>query len=141
MDILVKIPAFLLLSVCTVSDIRRREVSLWVCIAAGVLGLWVRLAFGDTLFPGLIFSLLPGAVFVIISALSHEKVGMGDAAVLLALGAMLSPYELMSLLVAGLLAISFFSLVLLTLKKVSLGSRLPMVPFMLAAFAFCTVTG
>lgn len=141
MEILLRVLAFTVLGISTVSDIRRREISPLVCTLVGITGLIVRLISGDRLFPELLFAALPAAVFAVISALTHGKVGMGDALVLLSLAVLLSPFDIMSVLVTGLCAISIVSIGLLITKKAEFGSELPMVPFMLLGLGVCTFMG
>ncbi|MBE6014473.1 MAG: hypothetical protein E7241_03805 [Lachnospiraceae bacterium] len=141
MEILLRVLAFGVLGISTVSDIRKREISPLVCIVAGMAGLIVRLISGDRLFPELLLAALPAAFFAVISAATHGKVGMGDALILLSLAVLLSPFDIMSVLVTGLCAISIVSIGLLITKKAEFGSELPMVPFMLLGLGVCTFMG
>ena len=123
--------ALALLSINTCTDLKHREISL-ASIPAGI-GIGMICIFLEGSFsPGQLAGLGSGAFMALVSILSHGAVGMGDALVLLTLGALL-PYEnAAATLLAALMLSGFFAVGLWILGKGKKQDSFPFVPFLLA---------
>lgn len=86
---------------------------------------------GKTNLMSMAFSLMPGAVFFLLSFLTKEKVGYGDGWALLMIGLFLGLYQCFLILLAGLMAQSAAAVVLLVLGKANRNREIPFVPFLL----------
>ena len=125
--------AFLLLSVNTWKDCRKREISVYGTLGPGLFGLFLTIAAGGTdlvYFAG--FSI--GLLFLGFSLLTQGAAGAGDAFVLLSLGALLPWDSVLASLTAALLISAFCCLFLITVKHRSRKADIPFLPFLLAGY-------
>ncbi len=129
----VEIVLFLFLAVCAVFDGLYRKVPLAVVWLGMFLAVCLRLGgvMGKTNLMSMAFSLMPGAVFFLLSFLTKEKVGYGDGWALLMIGLFLGLYQCFLILLAGLMAQSAAAVVLLVLGKANRNREIPFVPFLL----------
>lgn len=125
--------ALVLLGICSVSDIKRREVRLGVILVFVIFAVLYRgyegLYWED--FFELILRFLPGLLMMIVAAGKKKAVGMGDALILLATGYILGAECNFLMILAGSLIGGIYSLVLVCLKKKGIKDTLPFVPFLL----------
>lgn len=127
---------FILLLQATYTDIKRREISVMVLLIFGFLSI-LCLVFGmriNTL--DFILGVMPGIVLAIISIITKGELGMGDAIVILVLGAYFGFVEICEILLFALLFSALFSILLLIFKRTSLKREYPFVPFLLGSFIF-----
>ena len=132
------------LAVCCVSDIRKKRIGTGLLFAGGGIGavlLTISLCLGSIELMTALSGLLVGAGAVLVSKLTGEKLGMGDAFVILICCPFVGAIEGLAALLAAFLAAAVFSVVLLAVKHCGLKHELPFVPFMLAGAAFMVVAG
>ena len=114
----------------SISDIRRKSVSLLYLLiaAAGVIpiALWER----NVPLPARIMGILLGAVFFLVSFLTREAVGRGDAAMIGICGAAMGFSATVMMLCIGLVFSSIVSLALLCFRKAGRKTRIPFYPFL-----------
>ena len=119
-------------SALSISDIRRKSVPVWslAFMAAGAvfLALWER----NVPFAARVFGIITGLVFLLISVLSKEAFGKGDAIVIIIIGAALGFSALGTLLCIGFFFSALGALVLLVMKKRGRKDRIPFLPFLAA---------
>lgn len=129
----VEIFLFIFLAVCAVFDGLQKKIPLaavWlgmltaICLRAGGM-------MGEVDLLSAALSLVPGAIFFLLSFVTREKVGYGDGWVLLMIGLFLDLPRCFLILVAGLLIESVAALVLLALKKIQRNKEIPFCPFLL----------
>lgn len=130
---LMEIIAFGFLCICAVFDIRRKEIPT-VLIGIGFAGaffinVWGIIS-GTISFIEIGLCLLPGIFFSLTSFCTKEKVGFGDGLMLLIAGLLIGFYRCFFVLCISLIFSSFFSLVLLLLRRVGKESRIPFAPFL-----------
>lgn len=114
-----------------VTDIKRKEILFVPTAAAACLGLLYDLACGrDALF--ILGGLIPGALLALLSVLSRQAVGFGDAVVLFAVGTWSGPAASVMTLAAALAIQAFASVV----YRLAGGKKkeLPFVPAVTAAY-------
>lgn len=75
-----------------------------------------------------------GGLFVGLSILTRGKVGMGDSLILLALGTVLEPGELLGVLGLGMIFTVIPALFMLIILRKGRNTELPFVPFLLAGY-------
>lgn len=121
-----------------VRDIRTRKIFLPLSVLYGVAGLILELVTREgglrEAASGLLFSCIPGVLFLLLARISEEKIGYGDGILVLVFGIGLGLYENLFALQAALLLAGVTSLVLLVLKKVRKKDTLPFAPFFAAGF-------
>lgn len=117
-------------------DIKRKSIPVLPVLGLGVTLLAFRLTEAETA-KELLCGFLPGIVLTLISFFSKEGIGMGDALVLLCLGAGYRWEKVTAMLFGALCLAAVFSLVLLILKKADRKTELPFLPFLF--FGWCIV--
>jgi len=121
--------AGVILAILAVIDYKKKKIPVWPVLLMGGGLLFIRILTGGEA-DGIICSLLPGILFLIIAFATKEKIGAGDGIVLLCLG---MGYDLEILLV--ILGVSFtaaavVSAGLLFLKRANRKTELPFLPFL-----------
>lgn len=132
-NIFMEVIFFILLCICSVFDIRKREIPLIILIAGILAGLgatlWqIRVGTASAIEIG--ESLLPGIFLLLLSFCTGEKVGYGDGLLLIISGLLLGFIRCFVILCISLMVSSAFALLLLVFRKADRNSRLPMVPFL-----------
>ena len=125
-------------------DIRRKEILPVTVIAAGILGILVRLIAGRNAFgrPASIMEglaaagidLLPGAAMLLFSRASGEKLGGGDALMLCALGIWTGALPALCCFCLGLLLTAAAAGILRLAGRRQ--KELPFIPFLLAGYVW-----
>lgn len=121
------------LIVSAISDIRKKEVPLWEILGCGAVS--AASAAGAALkgewdIPGILLSLLPGLIMILISRVSREQIGYGDGLLALASGPALGIYDLGLGIVAALFLSGIVSAMLIVFKRAGRRMSIPFVPFM-----------
>lgn len=132
-SILVEVPVCVFLCICSVFDIRKKELPLLILIAGILAALGIEMWCiwkGLETVAGIAESLLPGVFLLLLSFCTREKVGYGDGLLLIILGLFLGFYRCFLVLCFGLIFSSVFALILLLFCKAGKNSRLPLVPFL-----------
>lgn len=128
----VNIILLVFLALCALWDGFKKEIPLavvWIGIAVAVIMHTAGIIGGTRLSIGI--SVLPAAVFWMLSFITREKVGYGDGWVLLMIGLYVGFMECVLILMAGLIMESVFMLVLLVLGKIYKDGEVAFVPFLL----------
>ena len=138
----IKDVVLIFLSVCTIFDIRKKEIPL-VLAGAGMMaavGLTVwRIGNGTIFAAQILLSLLPGLFFLFTGWCTKEKVGYGDGILLLITGVMVGFKQCFTGLCISLVLSAFFGVLLLFLHKAQKNSRIPFVPFLTMGMGVCFI--
>ena len=128
----VRIILILLMMLCCVCDIRRRAVPVW-CIAAGFAGAAACVVLGGRIRPAEVLTdMTPGAVCIFSAFCTREKIGYGDGCIILVMGIAMHLIPCIYALTIGLVIVSLFSVIMLSLHRFGLKTRIPFVPFLAA---------
>ncbi|SFL18532.1 leader peptidase (prepilin peptidase) / N-methyltransferase [Lachnospiraceae bacterium KH1T2] len=128
-EMLGRLIMLLMLLICAATDIKNKRIYgrvLVIFLIAGLAAAW-----NSTITP--LSSLLGagiGCVMVLISAVTHEKIGFGDGLVLIVTGAVLGVFENLILLTAGSFLAAIVSMFVIFLKVGDRESELPFIPFL-----------
>ena len=117
-------------------DIRSQRIPVWMLVLGGVLaGLTAVCRCGAMLAEcvDMIKGCIPGVILLIMAA-ATGKAGMADGIVLIFLGICMGGKICLAVFMLSLLLISLFSGVLLVLRRAGRNTRLPYLPFLLAAW-------
>ncbi len=130
----------LMLSVCSVQDLRCRRIHAGLMCAFGAAAVLVRLAADPSLETCAAIGLgaLPGTGLWLLSLVTHEAVGRGDALIVLLTGMGTGLSEIMSVLLLALFGIAGAGCLMLLMRHADRKSRLPFVPFLCAAYLLMT---
>lgn len=129
------------LTVWTISDIKRRAVRLWqtlLVLGVGILWQWTA---GQLITWNVAGGMLIGGLAWGFSCLSAERLGKGDALVLLCMGVYLGFAALLAVLMQALLLASAVAVYLLLIRKKTAQSAIPFVPFLAVGFMFFMLIG
>lgn len=123
------------LMLCSLSDIRTKEIPIVLLIGMSAALFFFRLLSADRSVGAVACGVMIGGVFFLISKMTGEAIGYGDSWIILLLGAYLGGRELVVLLVAAFGGAGIFSLIGFAVKKQSRTWVIPFVPFLTAAYA------
>jgi prepilin signal peptidase PulO-like enzyme (type II secretory pathway) len=141
----------LVLGANSVSDIRRREIlPVFTCLAAGAGALWKLAVLKCGLGP-LLLSLIPGVLSAVLSFLTDEDIGYGDA-ILIAAAGIWCGSPLIWFLIGVAMIVAAAAAAFLLLRKffrsrkiagpaASHRSELPLAPFLFGAGILCLLFG
>lgn len=124
---------FVLLCICSIFDIRKKEIPLLILLAGFLAALGVDIWH---IWRGLVSvtevaaSILPGVFFLLLSFCTGEKIGYGDGLLLIIIGLFLGFGSSFLVVCISLICSSVFALILLVFCKAGRNSRLPFVPFL-----------
>lgn len=130
----VEVIMWILMGICAVCDVVRKEIPLavvWLGMIVAVLFRIQGITEGQAGWLMLVFSLLPGVIFWILSFITKEKVGYGDGWMLAMIGLFVGVWECLVILLAGLIMESVMALILLAAKKITGDRKIPFAPFLL----------
>ena len=125
----------LFLILCSIQDIREKRISLKLLIVFGSIFFIVSILFEEMRLEQRIHNLFPGLAALLISFLTKEQIGYGDAACLIILGSVISAVTLLNAIMGGLILLSICSVVLLAGKRANRKSTLPFIPFLSTGIA------
>ena len=131
----------MLLVIFTICDMKTRTIWMPLAVLAGSIGILIRMAFpGQNLVHG-IFGAAAGLLLLAVSYLSRGGIGRGDCYVLSALGALLGVSGMLEVFVVAVLFAAIWSCILLISRKADRKTKMPFMPFMLAAWAVVRFSG
>jgi leader peptidase (prepilin peptidase)/N-methyltransferase len=130
----VKILVLLFLALCAYCDLKALQIPVRLVASFGFVS--VVLCYGGGGFANgeFLLRLVPGVVFLLLAFLTREAVGYGDGLVLLPVCLLLEMKAIMVLVMLALLLCAIISLIIMILKKGGRQTRLPFMPFLLAAW-------
>ena len=76
-------------------------------------------------------AIIIGVITILLSYAFKEKIGRGDALMILSIGLIEGGFFLMSVIVWALIILNAFAIAGITIKKLKIKSSLPLVPFVL----------
>lgn len=125
---------FILLLLCSVSDIRRRGVYTWILVGMSMLLLVFRLFYRPADLWTILGGILIGLLFLFVSKLTKEAIGYADSWLILLLGGYLGFRNTMILLTGAFIMTGLFGLVGLAFRRLKKVSRIPFIPFLTIAY-------
>ena len=131
------IGVFLMLSISSIFDIRKKSIPIQILVAAGI---WAVICLtlsvtenGAEVLAGSLPGLLPGAVLLMLGFLTQQKVGYGDGILLIIMGLMEGVRMVLLTFCIGLFLQSILAVILVLFKKADKQTQIPFVPFLLTA--------
>ena len=115
-------------------DLKWKKIPLWFIllgILAGVVFKVIQIkVWGPESWSGVIADLIPGICAICMARIWEDRIGVGDGLVLLVTGLFLSAEQTFFVAVVGLLLATLFGVGMLVLKRGTLQTTLPFVPFL-----------
>ena len=116
-----------------VIDLREKQVSLWITVLYGIVGIFWRIYCG-TLSWNLLAALVPGAFCLIFAKLTGEKIGYGDGFMLLAAGCHLDWRQMLFMCMAAITCAGIVALILCLFFHKGKNYEIPFVPFLFLGY-------
>ncbi len=135
-----ELTALFLLSVCSLTDMRRRTVVLTPIAAAAGLELLIRSLSGGFVPSELFYELLFGGMFFLISFFSGG-LGEGDAYLITALAVIIGYERCMKTVMYALFTAAFSGIIGIVSEGIGLRREIPFVPFLLGGFIIMLCIG
>lgn len=134
MELINIILAGIFIIICSIEDIKSKQVSLKICIIFSIIGI-ITGVFG--LNKSIIFflgSVIPSIIIAVVSIITRNGIGMGDAIIIGVLGLYLGVSDIILILMMALLISGVYGCYLLIIKKKNGKDTLAFVPFILCSF-------
>lgn len=123
----------IMMTVAAIQDIRRKEVSVGIVLAAGAVSFItciVAIAGGTFSIEETIFSLIPGALLLLVAFICRNNMGYGDGLLILAVGPSVGFEKCILGLCVAFFISGIFSIVLMAVKRPGKGYAIPFIPFL-----------
>lgn len=131
------IGVFMMLTVSSVFDIRKKIIPIQVLVVGGiwaVICLTISVARnGAEVLTGALPGLLPGAGLMVLGFLTQQKVGYGDGILLMIMGLMEGGRIVLLTFCIGLFLQSILAVILVLIRRADKQTKIPFVPFLLTA--------
>ncbi len=118
----------------SVEDIRKRTVPVIPMMIWGMAGVLIHLYNGRISYVSMLGGLIPGIVVYVLSILTHEKIGKGDAILLVVTGIYMGFWGNIFMLWIGMIMAAVGGVISMTFFKKGKNYELPFVPFLFAGF-------
>lgn len=125
-----------MLALCSVEDIRKKQIRLNPVFAFGILGIIFHMLWRIQSIESLLLGMLVGVAMLFLSILTGGRIGAGDGVVLIVTGIYLGVERNLTLLLCGLLMCGIWAFVLIVLRKKSRKDTIPFIPFLLVAYVY-----
>lgn len=123
----------IILGVCTYTDIKGKYIYTWVCGLSSAAAIIAHAFLKDTAVKNIGLGVLIGALAFVVSIISKDKFGRGDAWVMTTIGAMEGGIMLIPVIIWTLIFFNIYAISGISLKFFNMKSKLPLVPFALVA--------
>ena len=123
---------FVVLAVNGASDLWKKEILPIPTVLTGLFGILWRVCFDQELVWSVLGYMIPGLFLMLLSGITHEKIGFGDGIVVWASGIWLGFYETLRMLAWGFLSAATVAMGLILSK--SNKKEISFVPFLFIAF-------
>ncbi len=125
---------FLWLLLCSIQDIKKKTINIYLILTGFVMLLIGMLWSGEYSFLYYFGGISLGLILLCISFITKDQVGTGDGLIVCITGLCLGFSRNAMLLVISLLGSAIFSIVLLTFKLAGRKKTIPFVPFLLFGY-------
>lgn len=124
---------------CTVADIRKKEISVWLFLILGITAIVGYIVCTKQKGWMFIVGILPGMLMLVLAKITEQSIGYGDGIILAEIGVVTGAGKCMLILAAALAMAGLFSLGIVVIKRVDKKYKIPFVPFLTAAYliVFC----
>ena len=118
------------LFICTVIDIKKQEVYMGICVINFLVALGTKFLMGDFMIADFIIVIFVGIAILLINIFTKGAIGLGDAYIIFSLAPLVSAGQLVIMLALAFMLCALFSAGGLLIKKFSINTKIPFVPFM-----------
>lgn len=121
---------YLYLLCISIYDIKYKEFPYWLVGLGFILGWMERILFIGIGYRELLWACVPGGFLIAFSLLCKEHIGTGDGFIVLIIGLASSFEFAVASLLFGMLAEAVTGIVLMIMKKITLKTEVPFIPFL-----------
>lgn len=129
------------LAICTYTDLKGKCINICICLIFGIIAMVYKCIFGNSNILSLLQAVMPGIFIMLVSIISKESIGKGDAIVISTIGLYLGGINTIIILFNGLIASCLSGILCIIFMKKEKGYRLPFVPFVTLAFILQITNG
>ena len=122
------------LFICSITDLRKREIKPVVLIVFGIMASVFYVLFKPVCLYEEAAGIVIGLFFVGLHFITDEKIGLGDGLLMIVTGIFLGGRQNASLIMIAMLLSAVYSIVFLMIKKADKKTSFAFVPFVFAAF-------
>ena len=126
-----------ILGLCSLRDVKYKSLQTGILLLCASIGIWLHLYFARLPLMDMIGGMAVGVVLYLCAHFSGEKIGKGDALLVMVCGIFLGLWETLLLLWLSLLLASIFGICVMKLKGRGRGVEMPFVPFLLLGYVLC----
>jgi len=130
-----------LLGLCSLEDIKRKELTIVYILMFGIGGIILHLFAPVCSIYSVLWGMVIGIALILVSLVTRGSVGMGDGILLMVTGVYLGGYGNLELFMKGLFLAAVWSLGLLVLKKKRGKEEIAFVPFLLVSYLSILIRG
>lgn len=139
--ILSQVVVMVFLILCSYLDVKYRRIPVSVYLIFMLISAAVVVCEGRLDWRTWMIGMIPGIIMIVISFISHEKIGYGDS-ISIALMGILYKYEMvLSVCAVGFGIIFLAGLIMMITGKAKLSDRLPFMPFLMVGNIWVVLAG
>ncbi|MBP5773648.1 MAG: hypothetical protein J6W35_06215 [Eubacterium sp.] len=125
--------ATIILTICTITDLKGKYIYTWICGLSSAAAIIVHAFIKDIPTGNVGLGVLIGSLAFIVSIITKEKIGRGDAWIIMTIGALEGGMFLLPVLIWTFIFFNIYAISGIGLKYFNLKSKLPLAPFALLA--------
>lgn len=125
--------SILFLGFCSLTDIRRKRIYTIPCFVVAGIGLVFHIIFLDTTWWNQFAGIILGLILLVLSFITGEAIGRGDALVVIALGFVLDAIMVLHIIFCAFVLVDIFAVIGGLVKKIKFKSTLQFIPFLFAS--------
>lgn len=141
LQIIISIILFLWLLLCSIQDIKKKEINIYLILAGFLVLLIGTIRNGEFNFLYRLGGMSLGIILLCISFITKGQIGVGDGLIVCITGLCLGFSKNAMLLVISLFGSAIFSIVLLAFKLAGRKKTIPFVPFILFGYMGVLIFG
>lgn len=125
--------SILFLGFCSLTDIRRKIIYTIPCFVVAGIGLVFHIILLDTTWWNQFAGIILGLILLVLSFITGEAIGRGDALVVIALGFVLDAIMVLHIIFCAFVLVDIFAVIGGLVKKIKFKSTLQFIPFLFAS--------
>lgn len=125
--------SILFLGFCSLTDIRRKIIYTIPCFVVAGIGLIFHIILLDTTWWNQFAGIILGLILLVLSFITGEAIGKGDALVVIALGFVLDAIMILHIIFCAFVLVDIFAVIGGLVKKIKFKSTLQFIPFLFAS--------
>ncbi|MFV0342077.1 MAG: prepilin peptidase [Anaerocolumna sp.] len=122
------------LLLCSIQDLKRKEIHIVLILAGVVIGIILSLFYVDITIQGRVLGFLLGVLLLGLFLLTKGQIGIADGIIMGIIGTTLGFYNGSSILLTALFVSAVLSLILIVFRKVKRKTTIPFIPFLFIGY-------